>query len=165
MRGRCYTTDRARQSMHSTKASICQRKPATQRHPSKIISGADVFGLHQPHQSSQTQWDSVAAQHIGQSVCLGAQIRLDNLRDRIQTAGKRHRFWRPIGQGGINNRHIRQHSIISQRDFSARRRHANHGIFCHLSTCPRCGRNSNKRQRIGLKRQTPAHHLKVIHHR
>ena len=151
--------------MHRTKTGICQCEPTTERHPSKIIPRRRVLCLHQPNQSGQAQRDSIAAQHIGQSICLGTHIWLYNLRDRVQPAGKRHRFWRPIGQCGINDRHIWQHSIIAQRNFSPRRWHANHSIFCHLSACPGSCGNSDKMQWICPKRQTPAHHLKVIHHR
>ena len=106
--------------------------------------------------------DAVARERVGDGVGADRQERLDELRQRIETARREHRGRQTGEQVRIDDRHARQHERAAQARLDPVLGRREHGVLRHLGAGAGGGRDRDQRQRRARERLSAADHLQVV---
>ena len=91
-----------------------------------------------------------------------ADIRFQTLGERVNSSIGCNSRGKRICQLRVHDCYIRDHSIISKADFNLMLRGENNRILCYLRSCPRRGRDGNKRDWIVFEGPPLANNFKII---
>ena len=155
--------NRSGKAMHRAEARIGQSEPAKQAGDGHIRPGGGVAAIGEGRaQRTGGAANPFHAQRIGHRVGAGANVRFDELRERIQPGAGGDGGRQIVSQLRVNDRDFRQHERAAQAHFDPVLRRGEHGVAGDFGTGARSRRDRNKRRGRFGQRFAAADHFQVV---